>query len=335
MKRQKITLEEIAEYSNLLLAVYKASKAKKHRKIVQSFLNNLENKLLILSNDILSGKLPYGRFKAFQIYDPKKRMIHAACFEDRVFLHAVMNIAGDRIEKGMIYHSYACRKEKGVHKAVNQVQKNLQRYKWFVKIDIKAYFSCINHDCLLNILSHCYKGSAFLAQLKRIIKSCPEMQDKGLPIGSLTSQYFANYYLDGLDRLLANDQHVNANIRYMDDVIWWCETKAEAKQMLAKVVSYLKDERMLMVKPSLQILPSHAGVSYCGFRISQGAIRLSHRRKKSINLKRQYWEQQYIDQTITSNQLQMAYAAIHAISQGTDSLAWRQKQLREKPPINV
>ena len=135
MKRQKITLEEIADYNNLLLAVYKASKAKKHRKVVQEFLSNLESNLSNLSHDILLTKLPYGRFKAFQIYDPKKRMIHAACFEDRVFHHAVMNIAGDRIEKGMIYHSYACRKDKGVHKAVYQVQKNLQRHQWFVKIE--------------------------------------------------------------------------------------------------------------------------------------------------------------------------------------------------------
>lgn len=335
MKRQKVTLEEIADYKNLLSAVHKASKGKKHRKVVQDFIGNLESNLSNLSHDILLAKLPYGRFKAFQIYDPKKRMIHAACFEDRVFHHAVMNIAGEKIEKGMVYHSYACRKNKGVHKAVYQVQKNLQRYQWFVKIDISAYFSCINHDCLLKILTRCYKGSAFHSQLERIIKSCPEMQDKGLPIGSLTSQYFANYYLDGLDRLLANDKQVDANIRYMDDVIWWCDTKLEAKQVLGKVSSYLKTDRMLKIKPSIQILPSNSGVSYCGFRITSGVLRLSRRRKRSIKTKRQYWEQQYSDQIITANQLQTAYAAIHAISQGTDSLAWRQKQLREKPPINV
>lgn len=335
MKRQCISLEEIADYNNLILALHKSAKGKRQRKLVQQFIQHSDDKLSALGRDILSEKLPYGRFQSFQIYDPKKRLIHAACFEDRVFHHAIMNIAGPRLEKAMFYHSYACRPEKGVHKAVQQVQTNLQHYNWFVKIDISAYFSCINHRKLLNVLQTCFKGKVFASQLNRIIKSCPDMPEKGLPIGSLTSQYFANYYLDGLDRFLANDSFVKANIRYMDDVIWWCDSKKNAKQVLVSVISYLQKERLLRIKPSIQILPSQAGVSYCGFRISQASMRLSRRRKRNFIQRRNYWEQQYLQGNITGLQLQTAYAAVHAISQDTDSLAWRQKQLREKPPVNV
>ncbi len=335
MKRQYISLDEIGAYDNLLLALHKVSKGKRHRRIVQKFYEQFDKNILKLAQDIIAEQLPYGHFESFQIYDPKKRLIHAACFEDRVFHHAVMNLAGERLEKSMVDHSYACRPGKGVHRAISQVQRNLQRYKWFVKIDVAAYFSRIDHDILLNLLRGRFKGKSFEAQLKRIIKSCPGMDDKGLPIGSLTSQYFANFYLDGLDRFLAAHHRVNGVVRYMDDVIWWCEDKKSAKETLLEVAGYLQMQRLLTLKPNIQILPSRAGVTYCGFRIMQGIVRLSRRRKRAIGQRRQYWEQQYLWGTISSVQLQMVYAAVHAISQGADSLSWRQQQLVANIPPEV
>lgn len=335
MKRQHVLLAEIADYNNLLLALHKASKGKRHRRVVREFYEQFDKKISGLAQDILAEQLPYGSFKSFQIYDPKKRLIHAACFADRVFHHAVMNIAGERLEKCMVNHSYACRPGKGVHKAIRQVQGNLQRYKWFVKIDITAYFSRIDHNILLVLLMRRFKGKSFHDQLQRIVKSCPDMQDKGLPIGSLTSQYFANYYLDGLDRFLAAHPHVNGAVRYMDDVIWWCDNKKSAKKILLEVTDYLQVERLLTIKPNIQILPSHAGVSYCGFRITQGIVRLSRRRKRALRQRRQYWEQEYLQGNINAVQLQTAYAAVQAIGQGTNSLAWRQQQLKTRVPIDV
>lgn len=335
MRRQYISLEEIADYKNLLTALYKASKAKRNRPVVQDFHYQLDRNLSSLSRDIMAGKLPYGRFKTFEIHDPKKRLIHAACFEDRVFHHAVMNIAGERLEKSMIYHSYACRPGKGVHKAIETVRKNLQRFKWFVKIDIASYFSQIDHAILLNLLKCRFKGSAFVGQLSRIISNCPDMVEKGLPIGSLTSQYFANYYLDGFDRFLSNHTHVLAMARYMDDVIWWCDSRNNAETVLTEAVDYLREKRLLSVKSDIQIQPSRVGVTYCGFRILQGVVRLSRRRKKALKQRRQYWEGQYKKGKISDLQLQTAYAAVHAIAQGADSLAWRQNQLQNKVPTDV
>lgn len=335
MNRQYVSLTEIADYNNLVLALHKASKGKRHRSVVRELYEQFDKKISGLAQDIVAGQLPYGFFKSFQIYDPKKRLIYAACFADRVFHHAVMNIAGERLEKSMINHSYACRPGKGVHKAIIQVQGNLQRYKWFVKIDIAAYFSRIDHNILLALLRRRFKGKSFHDQLHRIVKSCPDMQDKGLPIGSLTSQYFANYYLDGLDRFLAAHPHVNGAVRYMDDVIWWCNNKKSAKKILLEVREYLKVEWLLTIKPNIQILPSHAGVTYCGFRITPGIVRLSRRRKRAIRKRRQYWEQEYLQGNINAVQLQTAYAAVHAIAQGSDSFAWRQHQLKTSVLIDV
>jgi hypothetical protein len=156
-----------------------------------------------------------------------------------------------------------------------------------------------------------------------------------LPIGSLTSQYFANYYLDGLDRLLASLPAVRAHIRYMDDILWWCDSKQAVTATLQTVTRWLQQERGLQVKPTVQIQPSKQGVSYCGFRILQGTIRLSRRRKRRYQQRRQYWEQLYLNGMIDANQLQLAHAAVQAIAAGTDSLAWRQENLRRHPPISL
>ena len=293
MKRFRIDFGEIAERKNVVLAFQKASKGKRDRGNVRLFLRDFDQNINKLCADILSAKLPYGNFREFQIYDPKKRLIHAACFPDRVFHHAFINIAGPELERRMQASSFACRQNRGVHKAVEKVQQNLQKYPYFVKIDIDGYFPSISHQRLLGLLARCFKGKQCIEQLTRIVKGHNSTEGFGLPIGSLTSQYFANYYLNGLDCLLAEHSKVKANVRYMDDVIWWCESHEAAKQVLFEVRQWLLLERDLIVKPSVQILASKQGVTYCGFRILKGAVRLSRRRKRRYQERRLYWERQY------------------------------------------
>lgn len=280
----------------------------------------------------------YGKFRSFYIHDPKKRLIHAACFKDRIFHHALMNRCGETFERAMVDNTYACRMGKGVHKAVQHVQKHLHAYPWFVKIDIDGYFAAIHHQRMHEVLMRKFKGDEIHQQFWRVLKSyqtTPTQRGYGLPIGSLTSQYFANYYLDGLDRWLNEDSRVKASIRYMDDVIWWCESKAIARQMLTEVRDYLTQQRQLKVKPTVQLQPSKQGVLYCGFRVSQGTLRLSRRRKKRFQQRRLFWENEYTQGRISSLQLQNVYAAVHSITIGTDSLQWRRKNLKLIQPLVV
>lgn len=335
MKRKAISLAEIARYDNLSLALYKAAKGKRYRGDVLHFMDNLEANLNQLSADILRGRLPYGRFRSFAIYDPKPRTIHAACFEDRIFHHALMNHAGPVLEKAMLPTSFACRPGKGVHQAVKLVQHNLQRFSYYGKVDINAYFASISHEKLLEVLLRRFKGAELTEQLKRIIASHETLPQFGLPIGSLTSQYFANYYLDGLDRLLARLPTVRAHIRYMDDVIWWSDSQAQTREVLRTINAWLLEERSLLLKQSSDIQPSKQGVTYCGFRVTAGAIRLSRRRKKRFLQRRQYWEAQYQSGQISELQLQQAFASVHAITEHTDSLGWRRENLRRFPPMDV
>lgn len=335
MKRTLITLEAIAERKNLVEAFHKAAKGKRHRADVQAFMRDFDHNLNRLGEDIRHACLPYGKFRAFQIYDPKQRLIHAACFEDRIFHHALMNLAGGALERAMTPDSYACRQDKGVHRAVQKVQRYLCQYAWCVKIDIDSYFASIGHERLLQVLMRRFKGAECEAQLRRILASYATSPQQGLPIGSLTSQYFANYYLDGLDRLLAHLSSVRAQARYMDDIIWWCDNRQTACAALQTVTDWLQQERGLRVKPNVQLQPSRQGVTYCGFRILQGAIRLSRRRKRRFQQRRQYWERLFLQGVIDASQLQLAYASVHAITAGTDSLAWRQENLRRHPPLAV
>jgi retron-type reverse transcriptase len=331
MKRVKITLSQIAERNNLAQALYKAAKAKRHRAEVIHFLSEADTRLNRLSVDILHDALPYGRYRHFTIHDPKKRLIQAACFEDRVFHHALMNIAGTVLERAMSPTSFACRPDKGVHRAIELVQQNIRKYAWYCQVDIAGYFASIEHEVLLQILMKRFKGKEVENQFLRILQTYQDAFGRGLPIGALTSQYFANYYLDGLDRFFENHPHVRAHIRYMDDIVWWCDSKQAVKGVLDEISMYLSAERKLQLKPDPRIQRSPQGIAFCGFRVLPGIIRMSKRRKQRYQQRRAYWERLYAEGWIDERQLQTAYAAVFAIGYGTNSVAWRQENLRKYP----
>ncbi len=315
-----------------MLAVWKAACGKRHRPDVICFTQHLDANLGKLANAILQAEAPYARYREFHIHDPKERLIHAACFEDRVLHHAIMNLAEPVFERTLIPTTYACRPDKGVHRAITQVQANLRRYPWFVKVDISGYFPNIDHHILFRLLGERFKGDDFLYLLWRIIDSYHAQPGKGLPIGSLTSQHFANHYLDGADRFLLEHLKVQGHVRYMDDTLFWCNSKEEAKAKLAALREYLLGERQLHLKPDTQINRSQRGVSYCGYRVLPGAILLNRRKRQRYQQLRLQWEQAWLDGDITELELQRVYQSVHAITLHADSLEWRKQNLRLHPP---
>ena len=167
--------------------------------------------------------------------------------------------------------------------------------------------------------------------LERIIGSHNAQTGKGLPIGSLTSQHFANFYLSGVDRFLTEQLNVRAHVRYMDDLLFWCETYAEAKRVLHILQGYLWEQRKLVFKDNIQINRSNHGVSYCGYRILKGAMRLSQRKQRRYRQLLQQQEVLWQKGLITELELQSAYASIHAITLHADSKQWRKKYLQYSP----
>lgn len=332
MKRKRLLLADIASQENLSLAVWKAAKGKRHRKDVIDFTADLDRHLEGLSQAILVVTVPYGDYRELRIYDPKPRRIHAACFPDRVLHHAIMNLAEPVFERTLVESTFACRPGKGVHKAVAQVQKNIRRYPWYVKTDIAGYFPAIDHGVLFQLLCRRFKGDEFLHLLWRIIDSWHGTSGKGLPIGSLTSQYFANYYLDGADRFLLEELKASAHVRYMDDTVFWCVSKAEAKEKLSELTEFLQTERQLEVKSNSLIGRSQQGLVFCGYRILPRAVLLSRRKRYRYQRLRQHLEQEWLGGHISSLQLLHAYSSVHAITLQSDSQAWRKQNLYLYPP---
>lgn len=335
MHRTRIDPAVVADYANLADAALKAARGKRTQPEVKGFFVGFDANIAILADAILTCNLPLGGYRCFKVYDPKPRLIHAPSFPDRVIHHALMNRMAGTFERTEVDSSYACRPGKGVLAAAHAAQRAIRRFPWYVKIDIQGYFNHIDHAILLGLLARRFKGQEGLALLRRIVDSYHTLPGKGLPIGTLTSQHFANFYLDGLDRFLLEEQHVKAHVRYMDDSIWWCESKHAAKAQLSAACEFAKAQRYLTVKPNPQINRSARGVTFCGFRILPGALRLSRRRRQCYQHGRKKWESAWRRGELSALDLQTAYAAIHSIVAHGDAHGWRREQLLRFPAPEV
>ncbi|OAI15622.1 hypothetical protein A1359_09435 [Methylomonas lenta] len=328
MKRDSIRLEQIADRENLLRATWKAAQGKQHRPAVARFLHDLEGRLNQLANAILQEHAPLGRCRRFVIHDPKRREITAACFADRVLHHAIMNLAEPRFERMLVESSFACRPGKGVHAAIIAVQNNLRRYPWLVQVDIQSYFLAIDHAILNKLLATRFKGTAFLHLLERIIAVGDSSSSGcGLPIGSLTSQHFANAYLDSADRFLLNHSAVCAHVRYMDDIVWWCRSRQAATETLNCLRDFLWQSRKLTVKSTVQIRQSRQGLCFCGFRVRQGVVLPSSRKLSRYRAGLKRINTARVNAAVSEQQAQRACDNLIATLNGTQSLRFRQRLL--------
>jgi hypothetical protein len=326
MRRDAISLQDLAAHDNLLLATWKAARGKRQRPAVARFLGDLEARLEALSRDIVEERAPCGRFRRFTIHDPKRRVITAACFEDRVLHHAILNLAEPRFERMLVDSCYACRPGKGVHAAVSAVQRNLRRWPWFVKVDVDGYFPSIDHALLKGLLERRFKGAGFLALLGRIIDAgATATPGRGLPIGALTSQHFANAYLDAADRMLLEHEGVCAHVRYMDDIVWWCPAQAAARASLEDLRSFLWQERGLHLKPAAHIGRSAQGLAYCGFRVKPGVVLASSRKLSRYRAGLARIRNAQAGAVATPGQAQRACDALLAALAGAQTLGFRRR----------
>jgi RNA-directed DNA polymerase len=335
MKRARIDLADIAAFDNLAEAAVRAARAKRRRPDVQAFFADLPASLERLGQAILDGRAPDGAYRRFTVHEPKRRVIHAACFADRVLHHAIMNLAAPVLERAMVPSSFACRPGKGALAAVQRAQWALRRFPWYVKVDVSGYFDAIDHGILLALLARRFKGEGFLDLMARIVGGYQSAPGKGLPIGSLTSQNLANYYLDGLDRFILEHLPTRAHVRYMDDIVWWCEDRATAKATLARVREQADQSRALTIKESAQVNRSSHGVSFLGYRILPGALLLSPRRRRQYHRRRRFWEAAWQAGRIDARTLQAAYAAVHGITAHADAREWRRGHLARFPAQEV
>lgn len=285
MKRLNHLWEPIITFDNLLLAYKKARMGKRRKKSVALFSLNLETELLSLQQQLVDGTYLPGEYRLFTIYEGKPRTIAAAPFRDRVIHHALMNIIEPPLDKQFIYDSYACRRKKGVHKAIARYQNWAKRYRYALKMDIRQYFPSVDHQLLKEKLRHRIKDSHVLNLFDKIIDMAPLVKQPpvwypndnlftplerrtGIPIGNLTSQFLGNLYLDDFDHYIKEQLNIPAYLRYVDDFIVLDDDKHRLHDIRASIKEYLAIHHRLRLHPNkAHIFQTHRGVDVLGYTI--------------------------------------------------------------------
>ncbi|HBG07698.1 MAG: hypothetical protein A2075_09245 [Geobacteraceae bacterium GWC2_58_44] len=268
----------VASFETLYNAYRAASRGRRYTESVLRYRQHLEENIITALNQLIWKQWSPSRFKEFYVFDPKKRLISAPPFKDRVVHHALIGVIAPLFEKKFIPDSYACRVGKGTHAAKERVEafaatarKSWGEY-YVLKGDIASYFHSIDRRVLLQLVERTISDRDVLWLVKRIVEC--DGDRKGIPIGALTSQLFANLYLDALDHHLKDYLGVKMYVRYMDDFVVVHQKKARLKELLAEIDCFITDRLHLRLNPKTEIFKSGAqsdhAIDFCGYRVWPG-----------------------------------------------------------------
>jgi retron-type reverse transcriptase len=292
-KRIGYLYEKIYDWSNLLNAYHKAGRSKKERPDVLGFEFDLENQLVLIQRDLKAQAYRFEGYHKFNIYEPKERTIHCAPFRDRVVHHAISNILNPILDRSMIPDTYACRNNKGLHRALKRAFYFYRNSRYCYKFDVRKFFYTIDHEILMRKVSGKIKDPKLLNLLRELLNTYDSgidyyfrfeqddlidmMRNRGLPIGNLTSQIFGNFFLSDLDHFIKEDLRQRSYIRYMDDALVFAENLEELKTAKSKITNKLAEDR-LFIHPDKNIISNvKRGINFLGFRFFQDQIRLQNK----------------------------------------------------------
>lgn len=324
MKRYGNLWCQIIDWSNLLLASRKAQKGKRFRDNVLAFNYNLEQELFKLQSELQSKTYQPGKYRSFRIYDPKPRLISAAPYRDRVVHHALCNIIVPLMEKSFIHDTYANRVGYGTHRALQRFIKFTRSSQYVLQCDIKKYFPSIDHEILKEQIRRKIKCPDTLWLIDRIIDSSnpqdpvleyfpgddllvPVLRRHGLPIGNLTSQFFANWYLNDFDHFIKEKLGVKKYLRFVDDFALFGEDRQFLTQARIKIEQYLANLRLKVHPIKSQLFETKYGANFVGFRVLPNTVRV---RNDNLRRARKRLKQLQIDYgrgEVSFNELQQRF----------------------------
>jgi retron-type reverse transcriptase len=285
MQTYRNLFTKLCEHDNLLLAFNKARARKNGKEYVQRFAKNLKEELCALQWELSTGIYRPGPLKTFTVRDPKTRKISASRFRDRVVHHAICNIIEPIFEPRFIYDCMANRKGKGTSRTLERADQAIRKVGngYALKADIRRYFDTVDHEVLLRILEKRIKDAELLDLVKVILGNHKTGQPgKGMPLGNLTSQFFANVYLAELDHYVKHELRTRHYIRYVDDFVIFSKSREELEGWQNAIDTYLTHQLKLSLHPEkTKIIPIAAGVPLVGFRVFR-----HHKLLKKSNLRR-------------------------------------------------
>lgn len=284
---------EITSFANLCRAAKRAARAKRKVAGAARFLERLEPEALALQQELREERWIPSRPVQFTIHDPKERVITAAPFRDRVVHHALIGPLEARLDAALVPQSFACRRGLGTHKAIAHARELVRRHTHFLKLDIAKCFESIEHEQVLWTLGQLALEGKVLRLASRVLGGSDQRLGRGLPIGNLTSQWFANLVLGRIDRFALHELRAPGYVRYMDDFALLADDKHVLKDALARLEEFVRGELRLELKARATILaPVSQGLPFLGWRVYPGAARLrpENARRTRRRLRQRRWE---------------------------------------------
>lgn len=345
---------EICKFEKLLEADRNARKSKRYRPEVMAFTAHLEDNLFAIQRGMTTGEYKLGPYRKLWVYVPKRRLVMALDYPDRIVQWSLYQYLNPVFDKLFIEDSYACRKGKGSHRAAKRLQYWMRQVnrkpgpEWYcLKLDISKYFYRVDHEVLLDILGRRVKDPEMMEFIKGVVNSRAEpfglprgkspedtpvnewRYDVGMPIGNLTSQLFANIYLNELDQYCKHQLKIHYYIRYMDDVVILAQDKETLHRWKAEIEAFLHNRLHLDLNAKTSIRPLHQGVEFVGVRIWATHMKLRKSTVRRIKRETRKISERYAAGDFTRQEFARRVASIRGLLMHTESgsLRWRLNEI--------
>jgi len=343
MKRINNIYEKIYDFENLYSAYIEARRGKRYRPDVLKFSAHLEENLTEIQNELMWKSYHVGSYRQFYVHEPKKRLIMALSFKDRVVQWAIYRQLNPLVDKQFIHDSYGCRVGKGSHAATQRLQGWLIAINkqedpcFYLKLDVSKYFHRVNHEVLLWDLGNRIKDKDVIWLLSEIINNkevpfglpsgikpedCPvedRLFDVGMPIGNLTSQMEANLCLDNLDQYAKHDLQIKHYIRYMDDIIILGKSKSELWEIKHKIEVFLNDVLKLELNHKTRVGRVKDGIEFVGLHVWGHKQRIKKQSLKRIKARLKFVRRAFDKSEIKEDKLQATEASYRGLLKSTHS----------------
>lgn len=287
---------QMASFENLVSSFKECSKGKKKKRGYQKYLFAYGEKLKSIEEELkTTNDFQWSGYRRFDVYEPKKRIVMAAPFKDRIVHTAIHRVTFSILDLTMGVRTFACRYNMGNLNAVTRLQEQLKimgKDRYCIKLDVKKYFESIPHELLLNRFLKMLPDNSLDQILKSLLASYPDYArlGRGIPIGNLTSQLFANFYLSTMDQLACKMLDINFEhdykekhafyIRYMDDMVILANSKNKAFEVAMALVKHALEDLQLIIPPEKMMVLAADPVPFLGFVLNHDGIRALRRNEQ-------------------------------------------------------